>query len=132
MIVIRLRAVATFPADAEDETYLTITVDGEVAGHIQFSEELEPDYRHAAIDLFVDPARHRQGVGSEAIGLVVAHLTRARGHHRITIDPAVDNEAAIACYEAVGFTRVGVTRSSWRDGEGRWRDGLLMERVSSG
>jgi aminoglycoside 6'-N-acetyltransferase len=36
-------------------------VDGRVAGLIQFSEELEPKYRHAGIDLFLDPALHRRG-----------------------------------------------------------------------
>jgi aminoglycoside 6'-N-acetyltransferase len=31
-----------------------------------------------------------------------------RGHHRLVIDPAADNERAIRCYERVGFRRIGV------------------------
>lgn len=108
-------------------TFLTITVDDAPAGWIQFTEEPDPDYRHASIDLFVDPARHRQGLASDAIGAVMVHLVEERGHHRVTIDPSVDNAAAIACYERAGFRPVGVLRAAWRDPDGVWRDDLLMD-----
>src|ERR1700732_1399942 len=91
-----------FPWDEPDSTRLTIEVDGTVAGMIQFCEELEPKYRHAAIDLFVDPALHGRGLGTEAVRRVVRHLIDDRGHHRITIDPALENAAAIRSYEKVG------------------------------
>jgi aminoglycoside 6'-N-acetyltransferase len=120
-----------FPlADEPEATRLTIDVDGRVAGMVQFSEELEPKYRHAAIDVFLDPAFHGRGIGAEAVRRVVRHLIDERGHHRITIDPAADNVAAIRAYEKVGFRRVGVMRSYERDADGRgWHDGLLMELV---
>jgi aminoglycoside 6'-N-acetyltransferase len=120
-----------FPLDDErDVTRLTIEVDGAVAGMIQFSEELERLYRHASIDLFVDPAFHNRGIGSEAIRRVVDLLVSERGHHRITIDPAAANEAAIRVYEKAGFRRVGVMRAYERDADGRgWHDGMLMELV---
>jgi aminoglycoside 6'-N-acetyltransferase len=120
-----------FPWDEPESTRLTIEVDGAVAGLIQFSEEHEPKYRHAEIDLFVDPRLHGRGVGSEAVRRVVRHLVDERGHHRITIDPAVDNVAAIRAYEKAGFRSVGVTRCSERDvGGGGWHDALLMEFVA--
>jgi len=74
-----------------------------VAGLIQYTEENEPKYRHAGIDLFLDPALHGRGYGSEAVRRVVGLLIDERGHHRITIDPAVENVAAIRAYEKVGF-----------------------------
>ena len=78
-----------FPwTDEPGATRLTIEVDGAIAGMIQFSEELDPKYRHAGIDLFLDPAVHGRGVGTEAVRRVVRHLIEERGHHRITIDPA--------------------------------------------
>jgi aminoglycoside 6'-N-acetyltransferase len=116
--------------DERDVTRLTIEVDGAVAGMIQFSEELERLYRHASIDLFIDPAFHNRGLGSEAIRRVVHLLVSERGHHRITIDPAAANEAAIRVYEKAGFRRVGVMRAYERDADGRgWHDGMLMELV---
>lgn len=120
----------SFPWDEPEATRLTIEVDGQVAGLIQFWEEPEPKYRHATIDLFLDPALHGRGVGTEAVRRMIGLLIEDRGHHRITIDPASDNVAAIRCYEKAGFTTVGVMRAYERDvgGEG-WHDGLLMELV---
>jgi RimJ/RimL family protein N-acetyltransferase len=121
-----------FPwTDDPDCTRLTIELDGAVAGLIQFSEELEPKYRHAAIDLFLDPALHGRGLGSEAVRRVARHLIDERGHHRITIDPAVANTAAIRAYEKVGFRPVGVMRGYERDVDGEgWHDSLLMELLA--
>jgi aminoglycoside 6'-N-acetyltransferase len=65
-------------------------------------EETELKYRHAAIDVFLDPSLHGRGLGAAAITRVVRHLIEERGHHRVTIDPAVDNVVAIRCYEKVG------------------------------
>jgi aminoglycoside 6'-N-acetyltransferase len=120
-----------FPlTDEPDATRLTIEVDGKIAGMVQFSEELDPKYRHAGVDIFVDPAFHGRGIGTEAVRRVVRHLIDERGHHRITIDPAAANAAAIRSYEKVGFRTVGVMRRYERDAGGDgWHDGLLMELV---
>ena len=120
-----------FPwTDEPDVTRFTIVVDGAVAGMIQYGEELTPKYRHASIDLFLDPALHGRGLGTEAVRRVVRHLIDERGHHRLTIDPAADNAAAIRAYAKVGFEPVGVMRAYERDADGRgWHDGLLMELV---
>jgi aminoglycoside 6'-N-acetyltransferase len=121
-----------FPfTDDPGVTRLVIEVDGAVAGLIQFGEELDPKYRHASVDLFLDPALHGRGLGTEAVRTVVRMLTGERGHHRITIDPAAANTAAIRAYEKAGFTPVGVMRRYERDaGGGGWHDGLLMEYVT--
>jgi aminoglycoside 6'-N-acetyltransferase len=119
-----------FPWEEPELTRWTIEVDGAVAGMIQFWEELEPKYRHAAIDLFLDPALRGRGLGTEAVRQGVRHLVEDRGHHRITIDPATTNAAAIRAYEKAGFRAVGVMRRYERDADGGgWHDGLLMELV---
>jgi len=120
-----------FPlSDEPGTTRLTIEIGGRVAGMIQFAEELEPRYRHAGIDIFVDPAFQGQGIGAEAVRRVARQLIDERGHHRITIDPAADNAAAIRAYEKAGFRSVGVMRRYERDADGDgWHDGLLMELV---
>ena len=102
-----------------------------LVGMIQFSEEPDPDYRHAQIDLFVDPSEHRRGIASDAIATLVQHLVDERGHHRFVIDPSVDNDAAVACYTKVGFRTVGTMRAYERRADGTWSDGLLMELLAT-
>ena len=120
-----------FPwSDEPESTRLVIEVDGAVAGLVQFYEEPTPRYRHAAVDLFLDPVLHGRGIGTEALRILVEHLVRDRGHHRITIDPATANAVAIRSYEKAGFRPVGAMRRYERDVESdAWHDGLLMELV---
>ena len=106
-----------------------IEVGGEVVGAIQYHEEDDPDYRHAAIDVFLATSSQGQGLGSEAVLTLARHLVHDRGHHRLTIDPAAHNERAIRAYERVGFRVVGVLRQYERGPNG-WHDGLLMDLLA--
>jgi aminoglycoside 6'-N-acetyltransferase len=117
-------------AFVEKESAFVIEAGGDVIGAIQFGEEDDSMYRHASIDIFVTRARHGQGLGSEAIRLLARYLIDERGHHRLIIDPAADNEAAIRAYEKVGFRVVGVMHSYERGPDGTWHDGLLMEMLA--
>src|SRR5205085_1373934 len=94
---------------------------------IEFWEELEPDYRHASIDVYLGDAWQGRGAGTEAVRVLADHLFTARGHHRLTIDPAAANHRAIRCYEKVGFRTVGVMREYERGADGTFHDGLLMD-----
>jgi aminoglycoside 6'-N-acetyltransferase len=114
----------------EDGDLLVIEVDGAVAGAIQFEEVTDPRYRSAGIDIYLGADWQNRGLGREAIGVLVAHLFEARGHHRLTIDPAFANERAIRCYEAAGFTRAGVLRQYERGDDGVWHDAVLLELLA--
>jgi aminoglycoside 6'-N-acetyltransferase len=61
---------------------------------------------------------------------MLRHMFEERGHHRATIDPAIENERAIRSYERVGFKRVGVMRKAERAPDGRWRDALVMDLLA--
>jgi aminoglycoside 6'-N-acetyltransferase len=113
--------------DADDA--FVIEADGEVVGAIQYHEENEPMYRHAGMDIFLTTSRHGEGLGAEALRLLARYLFEERGHHRLTIDPAADNAAAIRAYERVGFRRVGIMRRYERGPDGVWHDGLLMDML---
>ncbi len=119
--------VAEVIAPGDDTVVYAIEADGQVAGIVQYWEEDDPEYRHAGIDIFLDPACHGRGLGADAVRTVARHLFADRGHHRVVIDPAADNHRAIRSYQRVGFRAVGVMRRYWRDPEGRLRDGLLMD-----
>lgn len=109
-----------------------IEVAGAVAGMVQFSEETDPMYRHAGVDIFLDPALHHRGLGREAIRTLAVYLFRVRGHHRLVIDPAAQNHRAISTYAAVGFRTVGVLREYERNHDDTgWHDGVLMELLVS-
>jgi aminoglycoside 6'-N-acetyltransferase len=112
---------------AEAITTFGITVGGELVGWIAGWEKLLHEYRHAGVDLFLSSAHQGQGYGVEAIQLVCRWLFDERKHHRITIDPAADNERAIRSYEKAGFKRVGVMRRYERGADGSFHDGLLLD-----
>ena len=117
-----------FVADAEHS--FVIELDGEVIGAVQYFEEEDPMYRHANIDVYLTAARHGQGLGSEAVRVLAKHLLEEQGHHRLTIDPAAANAAAIRAYGKVGFKPVGVMRLYEKGPDGTWHDGLLMELLA--
>ncbi|MEV7420243.1 GNAT family protein [Streptomyces sp. NPDC089919] len=116
---------------APDVHCWTVRYGDAVVGMIQWHAEDEPDYRHAGIDLFLDPAVHGRGLGTDAVRTLAAHLVDDLGHHRLVIDPAADNAPAIRCYEKVGFRPVGVMRQYERGADGTWHDGLLMDLLAA-
>ncbi|HEY7916771.1 MAG TPA: GNAT family protein [Acidimicrobiales bacterium] len=123
---------AAIESDLEEphSTPYVIELAGRVVGWIQWSAEDEPDYRHADIDLYVDPAVHGRGVGEDAVRTLARHLIETHGHHRLEIDPAADNLAAIRCYSKVGFRPVGIRRRGERGPDGSWHDALLMDLLA--
>ncbi|ANH38592.1 Mycothiol acetyltransferase [Nocardioides dokdonensis FR1436] len=121
-------ASPAWPFDDPSATRFAVLVDDTVRGLVQYAEEEEPDYRHASIDVFIHPALHGRGVGRDSVATLARYLVEVKGHHRLVIDPAADNEAAIRCYSAVGFRPVGILRRYERDADGvGWHDGLLMD-----
>ena len=121
-----------WPFDEPDVATFTVLVAGVVRGAIQYAEEPEPVYRHASLDVFLDPAVHGRGLGRDTVGTLARHLVDDLGHHRLTIDPAADNLPAIRCYAAVGFRPVGVLRQYERNADGRtFHDGLLMDLLAA-
>ena len=107
-----------------------IVVDGAVAGWLLADEEPDPGFRHVAFDIALASRVHGRGYGSEALRVAIRHFID-RGHHRFTIDPAVDNERAIRAYAAVGFKPVGVMRSYEQlVGREARTDNLLMDLLA--
>jgi aminoglycoside 6'-N-acetyltransferase len=119
-----------WPFDDPEIVGHTVLVNGTVRGWIEYSEEPTPMYRHAGIDVFLDPAVHNRGVGRRAVWHIARFLLDSRGHHRLTIDPAADNIPAIRCYASVGFRPVGIMRQYERGPDGSWHDGLLMDLLA--
>lgn len=117
--------------DEEVHRFTILDLTHRTVGLVQYAEEVDSQYRHASVDIYIDPHVHRQGHATDALRTIVEYLFDVRGHHRLTIDPAADNEAAIACYSRIGFEPVGVMRSYQLQDDGYWADGLLMELLES-
>jgi aminoglycoside 6'-N-acetyltransferase len=115
------RVESEFLGDEPNVAVYGIVVEDRLIGLVQTTEEPEPDFRHASIDLFLGP---------DAIRTVARHLIEHDGHHRLTIDPAADNEYAIRAYEKVGFRQVGRLRQYQRFPDGSWHDAVLMEMLA--
>jgi aminoglycoside 6'-N-acetyltransferase len=111
-------------------TAWAIEVDGEFAGSIQAAESDDEDYKSAGIDIFMHARFQGRGIGTDAVRTLARYLIEARGHHRLTIDPAADNARAIRTYEKVGFKPVGVMRQYERGVDGTYHDGLLMDMLA--
>ena len=125
-------AVATVREEIDDPdvTGYVIELEGRVVGWIQSESEETPGYRHANVDIYVDPSVHSRGVGTDAVRTVVRHLIVDHGHHRIVIDPAADNAAAIRAYANVGFRPVGIMRRYELGPDGTWHDNMLMDLLA--
>ncbi|MGW2826568.1 GNAT family N-acetyltransferase [Streptomyces sp. NPDC001443] len=122
--------VAEDLADADTQVFV-VEYEGQVVGQIQWYAEQDPEYRHAGIDVYLDPSVHGRGLGTDAVRTLVQHLIEDHAHHRLVIDPAADNAAAIACYRKVGFRPIGIMRAYERGSDGRWHDGLLMDLLAT-
>lgn len=126
----RARVLVDLIAERPAEEPFVIEHAGQIIGYIQAAEELEPDFRHAGIDLFLTATAQGRGLGPDAIRALAADLIDRRGHHRLTIDPAADNTRAIVAYAKVGFRPVGRLRQYQRMADGVWVDALLMEMLA--
>jgi aminoglycoside 6'-N-acetyltransferase len=126
-----LLAKARREGEEADVTCFAILAEGELAGLIQHWEETDADFRHAGIDVFLGTPYQGRGLGADAVRVLARHLVRDLGFHRIVIDPAAANERAVRAYEKAGFRRVGVMREYWRDPDGVWRDGVLLDLLAS-
>jgi len=123
-------AAAWLASDENGSLTFVIEHQGRVVGSIQCSEEDDPDYRSAGIDLFLATEAQGRGLGPDAIRTLARWLFEERGHHRLTIDPSAANARAIAAYSKVGFRPIGLARGYERGPDGTFHDGLLMELLA--
>jgi aminoglycoside 6'-N-acetyltransferase len=125
--MVRLRADTLGDSDA---TSLAVELGGDFVGLVMYTEENDPYYKSAAIDIALDATCIGQGLGSDTLRAVVRYLFETRGHHRITIDPAQANERAIGAYRKVGFKPIGIGRRYEKGADGTFHDNLLMDMLA--
>lgn len=112
----------------QSDQHLVIEIDGRVAGAVAIYENNDPEYRAAALHIFLGAEWYRKRYGAEALATAIHYLVEC-GHHRFTLDPNANNAPAIRSYERLGFMRVGIARDYQRMPNGELNDALLMDIV---
>ena len=87
--------------------------------------------KRASVGYLIEPSRHRQGIGSEAVSAMLDFCFGELGLHRAQAFIHPDNSASIALVEKLGFRREGLLRDNLRVGE-VWRDDLLYAHLATG
>ncbi len=101
---------------------------GGTCGIVQVSSHSDdPDYEYAGLDIALFDEGRGRGLGPDALRTAASWLFHAHGFHRITIDPAFENAAALRAYEKAGFKRIGVARDYERGDDGEWHDNVLFD-----
>ena len=100
---------------------LRYRAEGQLIGMIMYTEELDSHYRFAMIDVSVDASHVGRDSALTLVRTLAGTSIDERGHHRITIDPAVANARAVAAYKKVGFKPVGVMRQYELGPDDTWR-----------
>jgi ribosomal-protein-alanine N-acetyltransferase len=86
--------------------------------------------KRVAVGYIINPARHRQGIATEAVSAVLDFCFGQLGLHRVQafIDP--DNAPSRALVEKLGFRREGLLCESLRVG-GVWRDEIVYALLAT-
>lgn len=95
------------------------TIDGVVVGHGQ----VHLDHRHGVARLgrfAIAPERRGAGLARPFLDWLIARAFAVPGMVRLELSVYTHNSAAIRAYEAAGFQREGVRRSSVQVGATRW------------
>lgn len=95
-------------ADRGDERYI---------GQIDLRTQDDPS-RQAGLGLIVpDPANRGQGIGREAMGLILTFAFDTLNLHKVWLNVFVRNIGAIGLYRSLGFSTEGVLRDDvYREG----------------
>src|SRR5439155_18977518 len=93
--------------------------------------DLVPKARSAEIGIGIgEKALWSQGLGREAVGLLLRHLTEDLGLHRVTLSVVAYNDRAIAYYKAAGFEVEGIERDGVMTDRGGYADDVKMAFVA--
>lgn len=82
--------------------------------------------RHAELAIVLCPVCQNQGLGQEAISLLLKYAFDQMNLNRVHLKVRADNPAAIRCYEKCGFQKEGVLRAH------AFADGMYQDVVCMG
>lgn len=101
--------------------------DGELVGACSL-EGIDHNFLRAEFGIFLG-RRRGEGIGSDAVRLVLDWAFRIVGLRNVMLETYTFNEAALRAYERAGFQVIGRRRDAVRAQGRRW-DSILMDAVA--
>ena len=119
----------TARADENGVLWSIETLDGDLVGSTDL--RLAPHADRAELGIAIqDKTRWSDGLGTDAIRLVVDYAFGELGLHRVELQVDEANGRAIRCYEKVGFVREGLLRDHRRM-DGQFSNTVQMSILAS-
>lgn len=119
--------LASRSADPKGAFLIVVGEDDRALGFVQIAEvHQRGGFAKLGIALVADA--RGQGVGGQALALLLEHARTALGLRKLLLDVRCDLAAAIHLYAKMGFREVGILRAHYDDGQRR-HDVILMERL---
>ena len=112
--------------------FTVVDAEGGAIGHIQLSN-IDRENRSAGVArVLVGPKSLRgKGLGTEIMRAVLKVGFEKLGLHRIYLHVYDFNQAAIRCYEKVGFRQEGLLRDATRVGDSYWSAYVMSNEVNT-
>lgn len=106
---------------------LVAEMGGAVVGFASFGEFRAWDGYRRTVEhsIYVDPARHRAGIGRALLSALIERA-RASGKHAMMAGIAAENAGSIALHEGLGFREVG-RLPQVAEKFGRWLDLVFLQ-----
>jgi len=119
------RAAGGFPV-------LVAEIDGAIAGYASFGDFRAWDGYRFTVEhsVYVDPARHRSGVGRALLEALIERA-RAMGKHAMIAGIEAGNQGSIALHRSLGFEEVGRLPQVGTK-FGRWLDLVFLQLTLDG
>lgn len=109
---------------------LVIEHEGRPIGFANY-RDWRPKPRSCEIGIGIgEPALWSRGLGRDALGALLRHLTADLGAHRITLEVLAFNDRAIASYRSCGFEVEGVERDAVLTDRGTYADAVRMAFIA--
>ncbi len=113
-----------------DGRLFVIEHEGRAVGSANY-RDWRPKPRSAEIGIGIgEPALWSRGLGRDALGTLVRHLTEDLGAHRISLSVLSFNDRAIASYKACGFEVEGIERDAVLTDRGIFVDDVRMAYIA--
>jgi len=92
--------------------------------------EFDPKNNRAGIGILIGSNENRnQGIGSEALGLLIQYAFHQLNLNQLFANIDVENESSISLFTKFGFEKIGV-KKQWNLVDGKYKDEALFQLIN--